>query len=98
MENNLDKVGDTIAELAPLLGGATSGSPTEQAKAAIQAVRDLGTRLKEMCGLPTTLREAGVTEDMLESIARAAINDGATIYNPEDITYDVALDILKRAY
>jgi alcohol dehydrogenase len=98
MENNLDKVGETIAELAPLLGAATSGGAMEQAKAAIQAVRDLGTRLKEMCGLPTTLREAGVTQDKLETIAKTAVNDGATIYNPEDVTYDVALDILKKAY
>jgi alcohol dehydrogenase len=98
MENNLDKVGETIAELAPLLGAPTSGDATEQAKAAIQAVRGLGARLREICALPTTLREAGVPEDKLESIAKAAINDGATIYNPEDVTYDVALDILKNAY
>jgi len=61
-------------------------------------VRDLGARLNEMCGLPNTLREAGVTEDKIETIARTAINDGATIYNPEDVTYDVALDILRKAY
>jgi alcohol dehydrogenase len=98
MENNLEKVGDTIAELAPLLGAATTGSATEQAKAAVQAVRDIGARLKELCGFPTMLREAGVTEDKLEDIAKATINDGAVTLNPEDVTYDVALDILKKAY
>lgn len=97
MENNLEKAGETIAELAPLLGADDSGSPTERARAAIQAVRDLGKRLKDLCGLPTTLREAGVTEDRLEEIARAALNDGAITYNPEDITFEVALDILKKA-
>lgn len=98
MENNLEKVGDTIAELAPLLGAATTGGPTEQAKAAVQAVRDIGARLKELCGFPTTLREAGVTEDKLEDIAKATINDGAITLNPEDVTYDVALEILRKAY
>ena len=97
MENNLEKAGDIIAELAPFLGAATSGSPTEQAKAAIQGVRDLGERLHDLCGLPTTLREAGVTEDKLESIAKAAINDGCITFNPEDVTYDVALDLLRKA-
>ena len=98
MENNLEKVGDTIAELAPLLGAATTGGPTEQAKAAVQAVRDIGARLKELCGFPTALREAGVAEDKLEDIAKATINDGAITLNPEDVNCDVALEILKKAY
>ena len=98
IENNLEKVGDTIAELAPLLGVAASGSPMDQAKAAIQAVRDIGARLKDLCGFPTTLREAGVTEDRLEDIAKAAINDGTITLNPEEVTYEVALGILRKAY
>ncbi len=98
MEHNLEKAGATIAELAPLLGAATSGSPMGQARAAIQAVRDLGARLKELCGFPTTLKETGVTESKLENIAKAAINDGTAIYNPEDVTYEVALEILRKAY
>jgi alcohol dehydrogenase len=97
MENNLEKAGEIIAELAPLLGADDSGGPEERARAAIQAVRDLGKRLKELCGLPTTLREAGVTEDRLEEIARAALNDGAITFNPEDVTLEMALDILKKA-
>ncbi len=98
MENNLEKVGDTIAELAPLLGVATSGSPMDQAEAAIQAVRDIGARLKDLCGFPTTLKEAGVTEDKLQDIAKAAINDGTITLNPEEVTYEVALEILRKAY
>jgi len=98
MENNLEKAGEMIAELAPLLGAQTSGSPIDQAKAAVQAVRDLTARLKDLCGFPTTLKEVGVTEDRLEDIAKATINDGTVTLNPEDVTYDVALDILKRAF
>ncbi len=98
MENNLEKAGEIIAELAPVLGASTSGSKMDQAKAAIQAVRDLGKRLKDLCGLPTTLKDAGVTEDKLEDIAKAVINDGTVTFNPEDVTYEVALEILKKAY
>jgi len=98
MESNLDKVGPIIAELAPWLGASTQGSIADQANSAIQAVRGLGNRLKELCGLPTTLREAGVSEDNLEAVAKAAINDGAVTYNPEQVTLDDALAILKKAY
>ena len=98
MENNFDKAGEMIAELAPVLGASASGPPLERAKAAVQAVRELGKRLNELCGLPTSLREAGVTEDKLESIAKTAVNDGAVIFNPEAVTYDSALAILRKAY
>jgi alcohol dehydrogenase len=98
MESNLEKAGTTIAELAPMLGANGSGSPTDQARAAIQAVRDLGRKLNELCGLPTRLRDAGVAEDKLESIAKAAINDGAVTYNPEQVTLEDARGILKKAY
>jgi len=97
MEHNLQKAGATIAELAPVLGGSASGNDTEQARAAVQAVRNLGMRLKGLCGLPTTLREAGVTEDKLADIARIAIDDGTVALNPEEVTYEDALEILRRA-
>jgi alcohol dehydrogenase len=98
MESNVDKVGPIIAELAPWLGMSTQGSSADQAKAAIKAVRNLTMKLKDICGLPVTLREAGVSEDKLEAIAKAAINDGAVTYNPEQVTFDDALAILKKAY
>jgi len=98
MENNLDKVGDIIAELAPILGAPLSGGSMDRAKAAIKAVRDLTKKLHDLCGLPTTLREANVEESQLETIARATINDGAATYNPEDVTYESALDMLKKAF
>ena len=98
MESNLGRVAETIAELAPVLGAPASGGPMDQAKAAIQAVRDLGKRLNGLCGLPTTLRDAGVTEDKLEEIAKAAIDDGCVTFNPEYVAYEDALAILKKAY
>lgn len=98
MEYNLEKAGDVIAELAPHLGADMSGGPAERSRSAIQAIRNFTGRLKDLCGLPTTLREAGVTEDKLETIAKATINDGAVTYNPEDITYEDAFQLLKKAF
>jgi alcohol dehydrogenase len=99
MENNLDKRASIIAELAPYLCGRdVSGGNMERARAAIQAVRDLQVKLNQMCGLPNRLRDAGVTEDKIEAIARVAINDGALVYNPQDVTFEEAVDILRRAF
>jgi alcohol dehydrogenase len=100
MENNLDKVGGVIAELAPILGADVAAGASERARAeaAIQAVRDLGKRLSELCGAPTRLRDAGVAEEQLEAIAKAAINDGAVTYNPEEVGYEDALRILRQAF
>lgn len=98
MEYNLTKSSDDIAELAALLGAATSGSKMDQAKAAVKAVRDLNARLKALSGLPTALKDAGVKETQLEAIAKGAINDGAVTFNPEEVTYEDALALLKKAF
>jgi alcohol dehydrogenase len=100
MENNLDKVGGIIAELAPILGAdvEAGASERERAEAAIQAVRDLGKRLHALCGAPTRLRDAGVKEEQLEAIAKTAINDGAVTYNPEEVSYEDALRLLRQAF
>jgi alcohol dehydrogenase len=100
MENNLDKVGGIIAELAPILGADVQAGASERvrAEAAVRAVRDLGKRLDELCGAPTRLRDAGVAEEQLEAIAKAAVNDGAVTYNPEEVGYEDALRILRQAF
>jgi alcohol dehydrogenase len=98
MENNLDKRAAEIAELAPYLGAPLSGIALEDAKAAIAEVRELQARLKKACGLPMTLREAGVKEDQLPAIAHDAVNDGTLTYNPEEVKYEDALAILKKAF
>ena len=64
----------------------------------VQLIRNLLARLSDISGLPIRLRDAGVTEDKLPLIARTAINDGCLFYNPEEVTYDDALSILKKAY
>ncbi len=99
MENNLAKRAGEIGELAQYLcGREIPGDDRAKAEAAIQAVRDINKKLNQMSGLPNRLRDAGVTEDKLEAIAKVAVNDGALIYNPEEVTYEEALEILRRAF
>ena len=98
MENNFKKVGPIIGELAPFMGTPSTGKPKKDAENAVAAVRKLAKQLKNACGLPSRLSETGVTKDQLPEIAKAAINDGSCTINPEEITYEVALDILKKAF
>ncbi|HEO70082.1 MAG TPA: iron-containing alcohol dehydrogenase [Candidatus Hydrogenedentes bacterium] len=98
MESNLERVPETIAELAGPLGADAGGSVNDQAKAAVDAVCTLRRRLNHLCGLPITLRDAQVPEDQLEAIAKAAVNDGSVTYNPEAVTCEDALALLKKAY
>ena len=44
------------------------------------------------------LRDAGVREEQLEAIAQAAVNDGTVAMNPEELTFEDALGVLKKAY
>ncbi len=99
VEYNIDKAAEHIAELAPWLGvSAPSDSPREAARAVVRALRELGARLHALCGLPTKLRETGVRQDQLETIAKTALNDGSLAMNPEEVSYDDALAVLKKAY
>jgi alcohol dehydrogenase len=99
MEYNIAKVPRNVAEVAGHLGASVEGLDMhERARRAVTAVRDLTSRLNDLCGLPLRLRDAKVGEDQLAKIARAAVNDGALTYNPEEMTCDDALSVLKKAY
>ncbi len=98
MEYNLETRGAAIDELTPLLCGGVSVGDAERAHAAVQAVRDLNSKLNGICGLPIRLRDAGVAEDKLETIARVAVDDGSLVYNPDNVTCEDALGILRRAF
>lgn len=99
VEYNIAKAAAFIAELAPALGlGVTSVEPADQARAVVGTIRNLTARLNALCGLPLRLRDAGVREEQLEPIARAAVNDGSLVMNPEEMTVDDALALLRKAY
>jgi alcohol dehydrogenase len=99
VEYNIPKSAAFIAELAPALGaGSSSVEPADQARAVVGAIRNLTAKLNALCGLPLRLRDAGVREADLEPIARAAVNDGSLAMNPEEMTLDDALGVLRKAY
>ena len=99
LEYNMEKTPELIAELSEVLGGARGFlEAPEQARETIALIRNLLKRLNSICGLPTRLRDAQVTQDKLTQTARAAINDGALIYSPREVSYEDALLIYQKAF
>ncbi|HUT56057.1 MAG TPA: iron-containing alcohol dehydrogenase [bacterium] len=98
VEYNIKKSAEFISELAPLLGASASGSAEERSKAVVSAIHDLNKKLNQLSGMPIKLRDTGVKEDQLEAIAKVALNDGTIAMNPEEVTQEDALGLLKKAY
>lgn len=99
MEYNVPKVGRYIAEISGMLGASVEYlESNEQAMVTVSLVRNLIGRLNQISGLPTRLKDAGVTEDKLPAIAHAAINDGSLILNPTELSLEDALNVLKKAF
>ncbi len=101
MEYNMPKVADLYAELLlPLAGTQVYLSTPEKNRAArsVQAVRDLNRAMNAECGMPITLKQAGVAKSKLEAIAATAINDGAHAFNPRELEYEDALALARAAY
>ena len=100
---------DQIAEFPrPPILVFTGGDPFKRADV-VELIRHAVSRGLETAITPSAtplvtreavvrLRDAGVTEDRLPEIARTAINDGCLMYNPDDVTYAEALEILKKAF
>ena len=99
MEYNFEESKEKFAALAPVMGVDVTGkSINEAARGAITAVRDLGRRLNALDALPVRLRDAGVPEESLSTIAEAAVEDGSVIYNPREVVAEEILIHLKNAY
>ncbi len=101
LEYNMNKTSPQIAELLLPLAGSEIFSKTPEVKRAentIKKIRELKDELYDLCKLPRTLKEANVPKDKLPQIARAALNDGSSTYNVEEVEYNDALSILEKAY
>jgi alcohol dehydrogenase class IV len=82
MEYNLPAAADRYAQMATPLGLNSNGaSPWQQAEQAIEAVH----RLNQTLRLPSRLRDAGVTEDMIPGMVRNACIDLSWTTNPRTI-------------
>ena len=100
-EYNMEKTEPDLARLLLPMGGADAyaGTPApHRARRTIELIKALKQTLHDLCGLPRTLKEAGVPMNRLEDIARAAVNDGSLTFNPVEVDYDDALLILREAY
>ena len=60
----------------------------------VDAVRELSINL----GIPQTLREIGVPEEMIPTLAKQAINDACTPGNPRSVTVEDIIDIYTAAF
>ena len=101
MRYNLSHCAAAYAGLLPWLVGmdAAMATPVEKrAEAAIDAVAALGQRLNAVCGLPLTLKDAGVDKADFARVAGVAVNDGALIVNPRSAGVEQVIEILNAAY
>ena len=67
---------------------------TEYRQAAIDAVRKLSLDVN----IPQTLKEIGVQEEDLPALAEAAMADVCTGGNPRPCTFELVLDVYKKAF
>ncbi len=94
MEYNWKGHPDKFARLAQALGVDIHGMSVEEAaKAGVNEVY----KLVEDLDIPT-LKEQGVSEDMIERLAKEAQNDPQTIGNPRDLTVTDYEWIYKRCF
>ena len=101
MRYNLSHCAAAYSGLLPWLVGmdAAMATPVEKrAEAAIDAVVALGQRLNAVCGLPLTLKDAGVDKADFARVAGVAVNDGALIVNPRSAGVEQVIEILNAAY
>jgi len=99
LEYNFDFIQDKLAKLAPVMKVFKPGMSNEEAaRAVIEGIRQLTQSLKKLNALPTRLRDVGVPEDGLATIAEGALNDGSSFYNPRPMDADELLPFVKNAY
>ena len=73
--------------------GVELGKNASKEEYALKGIEKLSEFIKEL-GLPTTLRELGATEDMLEKIADSTVLGGGY----KKLTKQEVLEILNQAY
>ncbi|EDM47170.1 iron-containing alcohol dehydrogenase [Marinobacter algicola] len=102
LEYNLESIRAPLGELLLYLEGPDVYSATpasRRAEASISALRKMRDELHKRCKLPRTLKETGsVEEHQLDTIADMAMDDGAMMFNPKEVSLDDARAVLKRAW
>lgn len=70
----------------------------KRADRTIGEVIRLRKQLHKLTGLPITLKEAGADPTLFPEVARVALNDGAVIVNPRQVSYEAVIHILEVCY
>jgi alcohol dehydrogenase class IV len=95
MQFNSVAVPNRFARIARAMGVNSGGRPEEDVIAdGIDAVRLLAVD----CDLPTRLRDVGLPEDALPTLAEAALGDATIFTNPRPATYEDILDVIRAAW
>ncbi len=92
---------ETYSELLLHLAGPEVYLQTPKQKRAERAIAEVIRLRKQMhtlTGLPMRLRDAGVDPAMFPEVAKTALNDGAVIVNPRQVTYEAVIRILEVCY
>ena len=101
MELNLSLCEEDYSRILLAFSGPEIYSETpkeERGKRCIDEVRNYILDLNKISGLPIRLRDVGVKTEDFETIAETAINDGAAIVNPVEVTFDRVMEMLEKAY
>lgn len=110
LEYNLHKTGHLTAELLFPLAGEKIYNETpreERPRRTIEYIRSLNAELRKetkgghyTCFKEIVDRNGGIVvpKDILPEIARLSLNDGAIVYNPEELNYDDVLMVLEHAW
>jgi len=85
MEFNLEARPEKLKRIAELLGRPS-------AEVAVERIRELSREI----GIPSGLRELGVAESEVEEIAELAMLDGATLFNPREISKEEMAELIRK--
>lgn len=98
MEYNLDAREAEIASISSGLGITPGADNKETALKCIEEVKKFREEIKNMCGLPITLKEVGVKKEDLSKIAGKSPEDGASFYNPREVVSEDLLPYIEKAF
>ena len=65
---------------------------------AVQRIVDAVAELSKKLHIPQTLKEIGIPEEMIPTLAKQAINDACTPGNPREVTVEDIIEIYREAY
>jgi len=102
LEHNLEYIREPLGALLLHLEGPeryAQTPPEQRAESCIAAICGLRDQLHQRCGLPRTLEETGQVEfSQLEAIAQLALDDGAILFSPQEVSFEDAHALVRRAW